>query len=279
MPIGRFARSCRLSVKALRHYNELGLLEPAFVDPQSRYRYYSRDQARAAVMISMLRSLDLPLAVIRDALSAKPTDLKALIDAEAIRIEAEVATRQQTLLSLRHLAKSGELVPYDIVVEEHPERNVARLSTTTDSVGLIPDTTELIYALQAELRESGVAVGEAIFAINEFSEGGDQITVHACFELAAKPPRLERAENVVLPGGSFARLTHVGPYETLGLAHHALFAWAQERGHGLLSPVWEFYANDPADVRAEELTTMVALRLDRPGEADRSGLGPNASES
>lgn len=52
MPIGRFAPSCRLSVKALRHYDRLGLLKPAFVDPQSKYRYYSRDQARDAVMIS-----------------------------------------------------------------------------------------------------------------------------------------------------------------------------------------------------------------------------------
>ena len=54
MPIGRFARSCRLSVKALRHYDELGLLEPALVDPQSGYRYYERAQARQAVMIGIL---------------------------------------------------------------------------------------------------------------------------------------------------------------------------------------------------------------------------------
>ena len=106
MPIGRFARSCRLSVKALRHYDELGLLEPAFVDPQSLYRYYGRHQAREAVMIGMLRSLDLPLAVIRSALGAEPGDLKAVIDGEAVRIEDEVASRQRTLLSLRHLANA-----------------------------------------------------------------------------------------------------------------------------------------------------------------------------
>ena len=39
LPIGRFARATRLSVKALRHYDELGLLRPAFVDPSSGYRY------------------------------------------------------------------------------------------------------------------------------------------------------------------------------------------------------------------------------------------------
>jgi hypothetical protein len=65
MPIGRFALSCRLSVKALRHYDKLGLLKPAFVDPQSKYRYYSREQARSAVMIGMLRSLSLPIPASR----------------------------------------------------------------------------------------------------------------------------------------------------------------------------------------------------------------------
>jgi DNA-binding transcriptional MerR regulator len=68
MPIGRFARAVRLSVKALRHYDDEGLLVPALVDRQTGYRYYARDQARDAVMIAMLRSLDLPLASIREAL-------------------------------------------------------------------------------------------------------------------------------------------------------------------------------------------------------------------
>lgn len=267
MPIGRFARSCRLSVKALRHYDELGLLEPAFVDPQSRYRYYGRDQARDAVMISMLRSLDLPLGVIRDALAAGPADLKTLIDAETVRIEAEVAARQQTLLSLQHLAKSGELVPYDIAVQEFPERRVARISCATESSRLIPDTTELIEVLHDLLRSSQVAVREPVLTINEFAEGVDQITVHACLGFEGEPRSLERAEIADLPGGPFACLTHVGPYETLGLAHHALFAWAQERGHPPLGPgprgsIWESYANDPAQVRAEELVTTVALPLD-----------------
>ncbi len=86
--------------------------------------------------------------------------------------------------------------------------------------------------------------------------------MHACAELATEPRELRRAEKLRLPGGPFACLTHVGPYETLGLAHHALFAWVQERGHEPKGPVWEFYANDPAAVRAEDLVTEVALPLD-----------------
>ena len=262
MPIGRFARSCRLSVKALRHYDELGLLTPAFVDPQSRYRYYGRDQARDAVMISMLRSLDLPLGVIRNALAADPADLKALIDTETTRIEAEVAARQQTLLSLHHLAKSGELVPYDIATQDFEACRVARMTVETDAAQLIPDTTQLIGALFAALRRQDVVAREPMLTINEFVEGKDRITVHACVGFEMEPAALDGAEIADLSGGTFACLSHVGPYETLGLAHHALFAWAQEHGHAPLGPVWEFYANDPEQVRPEELVTKVALPLE-----------------
>lgn len=261
MPIGRFARSCRLSVKALRHYDELGLLEPAFVDPQSRYRYYSRDQARQAVMIGMLRSLDLPLAVIRSSLRADPEELKTVIDAETVRIEAEVDARRLALLSLRHIAASGGLAPYDIEVREQPTRRVARISGQTHAGRLIPDTTELVYALFSELRSRDVEYHEPVFTINEFSDDGDDIGIHACVGVGEVGAELRRVELIDLDGGPSACLTHVGPYETLGLAHHALFAWTQERGHEPKGPIWEFYPNDPAEVEPDALITEVALPL------------------
>jgi DNA-binding transcriptional MerR regulator len=69
LSIGRFARACRLSIKALRHYDELGLLRPARVDA-SGYRYYERSQARAAIAISLLRTLDVPLPAITEILAS-----------------------------------------------------------------------------------------------------------------------------------------------------------------------------------------------------------------
>jgi DNA-binding transcriptional MerR regulator len=261
MPIGRFARSCRLSVKALRHYDELGLLAPARVDPQSGYRYYAQEQARAAVMIGMLRSLDLPLAVIQRALEADAGELKRIVDGESVRVEAELAARQRALLSLRQIARAGSLAPYEIEIRDRPECVVARLSTTTDSERLIPDSTALIYGLMDELAGAGAQVAPPVMAINVFEDDGDRITVHACAGFAGKDPPLQRAEIARLPGGTFARLEHVGPYETLALAHHALFAWVQERGHETEGAVWEFYRNDPADVAPEALVTEVALPL------------------
>ena len=61
MTIGRFSRITGLTVKALRHYDEVGLLRPAAVDPETGYRSYSSGQVRSAERIRMLRRLELPL--------------------------------------------------------------------------------------------------------------------------------------------------------------------------------------------------------------------------
>ena len=61
MTIGEFARQTRLTQKALRLYDALGLLEPRFIDPQSGYRYYAADQLERAHLIARLRQLEMPL--------------------------------------------------------------------------------------------------------------------------------------------------------------------------------------------------------------------------
>ena len=63
MTIGRFARITGLTVKALRHYDDVGLLRPAAVDPETGYRSYSSGQVRSAERIRMLRRLELPLVL------------------------------------------------------------------------------------------------------------------------------------------------------------------------------------------------------------------------
>ena len=64
--IGEVARLFNLSVGTLRHYEQMGLLDPAHIDPASGYRYYGSRQLSTLNTISHLRVLDLPLAQIRE---------------------------------------------------------------------------------------------------------------------------------------------------------------------------------------------------------------------
>ena len=59
MTIGAFAERTRLSPKALRLYDRLGLLPPARTDPETGYRYYRRDQVEIAQLVGLLRRLDI----------------------------------------------------------------------------------------------------------------------------------------------------------------------------------------------------------------------------
>ena len=80
MPIGRFSRLTGLTVKALRHYDELGLLRPAAVDPETGYRSYSSDQVSRAETIRTLRRLELPLDDVATILATDdPAVLKRLL--------------------------------------------------------------------------------------------------------------------------------------------------------------------------------------------------------
>uniref|UniRef100_UPI000B202F7D MerR family transcriptional regulator n=1 Tax=Streptomyces odonnellii TaxID=1417980 RepID=UPI000B202F7D len=97
LTIGAFARASRLSAKALRRYDELGLLRPARVDAYTGYRYYEATQLERARLVAWLRRIGMPLAGIREVCDLYETDATAA--AQAIRdywaqVEAEMAVRR-----------------------------------------------------------------------------------------------------------------------------------------------------------------------------------------
>jgi DNA-binding transcriptional MerR regulator len=94
MPIGRFSRLTGVGVKALRNYDEVGLLVPAAVDDETGYRFYSPDQVDRAEAIRLLRRLDMPLEEIRSTLAAD--DPAALRDA-LVSHQRQMASRESEL--------------------------------------------------------------------------------------------------------------------------------------------------------------------------------------
>ena len=260
MPIGRFAASVRLSVKALRHYDELGLLAPAFVDAATGYRYYAPAQAREALLIGMLRELELPLATIRRALGATPAELRRLLAAEAERLERELAQRSRALHSIQHLARAGRLMPYEITLQRAAPLRVARRTIATSVERLVPESSEALYALLADLRRTGWEECGPILCENEDPDPDGRQVVHVCASVGPAQ-RIDGAALLDLPGGDFARLLHVGPFESLGIAYHALHVFAQERGHERRGAMREIYRNDPADVAPEAIETEVWMPI------------------
>jgi serine/threonine protein phosphatase PrpC len=92
---GEFARSSGLSRKALRLYDELGLLSPARVDPHTGYRWYAPAQLEQARLVAWLRRLGMPLAAIRSVSTLPPALAAAELAAFWDRVEAETAARRE----------------------------------------------------------------------------------------------------------------------------------------------------------------------------------------
>jgi DNA-binding transcriptional MerR regulator len=122
--IGEFSRRSRLSVKALRLYDELGVLLPARVADASGYRFYDPEQLAAARLIAMMRQLDFPLVTIKELLACDRTDAAERVAAHWSDVEvAHVARRQlATLLVNQHSGKEGAM--YDVNTREMPERRL-----------------------------------------------------------------------------------------------------------------------------------------------------------
>ncbi|MGE5641487.1 MAG: MerR family transcriptional regulator, partial [Byssovorax cruenta] len=99
LSIGSFANVSRLSIKALRLYDELGILRPIQIDPQSGYRYYGIDQLPEARMIRNMRDMDMPLATIRRVLAVLPVS----------QAQAELLVHQHLELRERQLEQIKEL--------------------------------------------------------------------------------------------------------------------------------------------------------------------------
>jgi DNA-binding transcriptional MerR regulator len=95
LSIGRFARVAGLSIGALRHYHQEGVLHPALVDPDTGYRSYRRDQLDDARLLARLRELGLSLTEIRAFLAADPSERSRRLAAHRARLMAVLARTQR----------------------------------------------------------------------------------------------------------------------------------------------------------------------------------------
>jgi DNA-binding transcriptional MerR regulator len=257
MQIGDFARSCRLSVKALRHYDDVGLLHPDFVDPDTGYRYYRREQARTAVAIAMLRSIGLPIPSVRALLAGGEQVFEDVLRQERDRIAREEARIQHALRSVDHLLRAQALMPYDVVVREEPACHVVVRTGVTTIETHVDDTAALVYDLVATLEHAGIPYHHPIGCLlPDAMDGSFAVEVYATVPV---PRSVEGLELRQLPACTCAVATHVGSSESLGLAHHGLLAWTQQHGYREPGVLREVYVNDPREVPDDARITEVLL--------------------
>ena len=244
--IGEFSKMTHLSVKALRHYHDVGILEPAAIDPHSGYRSYDAGQVTSAQVIRRLRDLGMPLDAIRSVLTAP--DLAARnreITVHLERMERQLEQTQAAVSGLRALL-GGPAPRPEIRFRTIPAVTalaVAQVVTAADAVAWAVD---VIAEVSAALRASGlVQAGPlgALFPSAFFELERSEVTLFTPVTPLAQAPRLGsgRVRLTEIAGTEAAVAVHDGPPQDADRTYAALGTAVAERAIGVDGPIREYY--------------------------------------
>jgi PPM family protein phosphatase len=248
LTIGAFARASRLSPKALRLYDELGLLRPARVDPGSGYRYYHPDQLDRARLVAWLRRLGMPLTRIRAVCDLPPPQAAQEIAAYWRQVETDVHSKRALVTFLiDHLSRK------DTAMIDEPSTLAIRCAVRSDRGLVRTSNQDWAYAgprllavadgfgspgglgaAKDEELASEVAI-EALKPIDAEVPAGDLLNAladaarHADFAVrqftASQPTRSESGTTLtaMLWSGSRLALVHIGDSRAYLLRDGELF--------------------------------------------------------
>ncbi len=260
LSIGVFANLTRLSIKALRLYDQLGLLQPLYVDPQTGYRYYGPAQLPRARMIRNMREMDMPLATIRQVLTVLPSlpaQAEALLreyaemrEWQVRQIQTQVQQfiqqiqQEQTPMSLEVNVKS--IAPQQVLSVTHHVK-VNKLDEA------IRTSVDSMYAMLKEQKLEASASPFGIFhgAINEQEDGPIEI----CLPVNGKVAGKGNVQVKQLEGGEAACVLTVGAetdFPAILGAYDAAADWIQQNGYAMAEPPREVWHSGPgADPKME----------------------------
>jgi len=137
MSIGEFARASRLSPKALRLYDELGLLTPAHVDASSGYRYYGPGQLEPARLVFTLRQLEVPLVEIKQILDLAPADAADHVARYWAGVEGEHSERRELAASLVDRLNGKRSAMDDVTQHTMPMRHLLCLKRNVEDAAAV----------------------------------------------------------------------------------------------------------------------------------------------
>jgi DNA-binding transcriptional MerR regulator len=253
--IGDFARHGRVSVRMLRHYDALGLLRPARVDPATGYRSYTAGQLSRLNRIVALKDLgftleqvaallaeEVPVERVRGMLVLRRAELEAAVADSAAKL-AQVEAR------LRTIEDEGRAPAYDVVVKELPALRVVEL--TGVAAGFAPEVIgPVVRPLCAELGRrlpaADVTPAGRLTCYYE-QRGEDEVVVHAAIPASAGSGDLNGLSVADLPATRAATLVHRGAIDGVLPSWQAVVRWIEDHGHRSAGAQRELYLDCPED--------------------------------
>jgi predicted transcriptional regulator YdeE/DNA-binding transcriptional MerR regulator len=261
LKIGDFSRLGQVTVKTLRHYAQLGLLKPAWIDRFTSYRYYTLDQLPRLNRILALKDLGFSLeqiaSLLDDNLSAgqlqgivmlKQAELEQRVQAEQVRL-ARVEAR------LKQIEQEGQMPLYEVVLRSQSELAAACTRAVVPELSQMDEgRRRLRRIISAWLEASGTKETGPWLALFESSEFVERDIALQFGCVLAGRSRLSSLGEVQVkklpPVEHMACVVHGSSQHELYPALHAFYAWADFNGFRVCGPVREVYLEDERSSQA-----------------------------
>lgn len=265
MTAGEFARSSRLSEKALRLYATNGVLPPASVDPVTGIRRYGDAELARARRVTVLRALGLALADVVTVLAADRADALDAVDAAWRRSQGDHVARRVLVLRARELL-TGDAPPVTGVLERDVPARLVLTMTRSATLDELPDVLpELTHRLFSHLIEVGAELTGPLFVVfhGHVSEDSDG-PLEMCAPIGAP---LVPAEGMVVRVEPAHREAYVpltqeqAAQPQVVAVHDAVATWLHQQGCSLAVAAREVYLPAWGHAAPDEVVAEVAYPM------------------
>jgi DNA-binding transcriptional MerR regulator len=239
LSIGDFSRATHLSLKTLRYYHRIGLLEPASVDSRTGYRYYGVQQIPTAQVIRRFRDLGMPVEEVRTVLCATVDERARLIASHRQRLEEELARTSASLASLEELTKPA----LEIAVTHRtvPATPAFAIRETVQLAALAPWARAAFAEIDAAIGACAVGPAGALVDDGLFTEETGEITLFVPCAAAIRATDRSRVRSVTIPAAELALVAHRGDHRDIDRSYGAIGSYVARNELKVDGPVRENY--------------------------------------
>lgn len=264
LKIGEFSKLSRVSIRMLRHYDEIGLLTPGSTDPFTGYRYYSEDQLPIAGRIAALRDMGFGLAAIGEILQCYDdreamNRFLSLKQSELEELAMETAQRLRLLDTARKgLRKDDNAMEYNVTLKTFPPRYVASVRMTIPSYEQEGMLWSILVSETAALKlvPGDPCYCSIIFHDGEYKES--DVDVEAQKTVKGQYPDTDHVKFKTMPPVTFASATFQGPYSKIYEVNAMVAAWVRDNGYQYDGPAFYIYHVSPHETdNPEEFVTEI----------------------
>lgn len=265
LKIGDFSKLSRISIRMLRHYDEIGLLIPETVDHFTGYRYYKEEQLPLAEKIQSFKSMGFSLSVIGEIIDKYP-DIKDMeqflvIRKKELQEEAKIIQERLTLLdsTIKSLKKKDNCMSYIVTLKILPERHVASLRQAIpayEAEGILWKMLNDEVASQ-NVQQGTPSYGLAIYHDEYFKENNIDVEIQVSVLGEYKDTehvRFKKVDSIQIASATFK-----GSYEQITKANEAVANWIKANGYEFNGSSFCIYHVNPHDAKEpDDLVTEVS---------------------